>query len=537
MTNLQQIGIPLDVDFLDRKETGIPAGLFRISTRYAVEQSEEEKKKGDPPMLAEGKPEEFEVRAPQFALDDTLIPYLFPPEGASGDFSEVLAHVTIANDLLPWERSVDNTHPQADHPWLAVMIFAPGELAPSTTGEVSQFSSTERAKLPNIAFPNLSDYDIKQHAPQQVRTIDVPRKLFTQIAPTLDELPYTAHVRSVHEHHDTELYDAFRGDGEKLKIGNYSIVISNRFAKRPGCYVAHLVSLEACASYFDAAKYPNATHLRLISLREWSFDNHPEHTNTGFTPTVRHLAKPGHTDPNRLRLALTPATPPDNAHLRQRLEQGYVPLEYRVPTGERTFAWYSGPFTASRRRPNPWTQRLRYGDNGLIYLDKHGVFDISYAAAWALGRNLVLANAELSAQLNRARGHAWNILHDLVGSKPFMHLEAGLGTGSDTAADEASAALHVADRTGERLFLKMLHAGTADALIQTWATPQPPAANDSCPGTPGVGTPVRRAHAAPGHRCRRPAPRASSPRPPPRRPALGPPAPLTHYTRHPGRPH
>src|ERR1700759_2685329 len=46
----------------------------------------------------------FTVRGPRFALPDA-ISSVYPPENASGEYANVLAHVCLKRATLPWERS------------------------------------------------------------------------------------------------------------------------------------------------------------------------------------------------------------------------------------------------------------------------------------------------------------------------------------------------------------------------------------------------------------------------------------------------
>jgi hypothetical protein len=77
---------------------------------------------------------------------------------------------------------------------------------------------------------------------------------------------------------------------------------------------------------------------------------------------------------------------------------GYVPLNHHTRQGDNTVSWYKGPF-------------LPYSANGEIdipvlgpdsvtrYNPDTGIFDVSYAAAWQLGRLLALQSGNFAETL------------------------------------------------------------------------------------------------------------------------------------------
>src|SRR6185295_16105745 len=83
-----------------------------------------------------------------------------------------------------------------------------------------------------------------------------------------------------------------------------------------------------------------------------------------------------------------------------RLQDGYVPVSFMTESGDETFAWYRGPFTATVPQPLPAVgnpavpvAQATSADALWIYLAEQGLFDLSYAAAWNVGRALALADA------------------------------------------------------------------------------------------------------------------------------------------------
>ncbi|MER8104059.1 hypothetical protein [Kitasatospora sp. NPDC094016] len=236
------------------------------------------------------------------------------------------------------------------------------------------------------------------------QSIDVPASLFTAILPTEEELYYLAHVRDVAE-------PALLADGEILEKGTFSVVTANRFPRAAGDYAVHLVSLEGFDRHLDGSLPDGTETVRLCSLWSWSFRNDP---TAAFDAQgiLADLIKPGNTDPENLALRMprpsaAPASPTlDEQYALDRLHHGYVPVPHRLITGEQSYAWYRGPFTplTAQLAPGIGTDTPRTtADHALIYDQDHGVFDVSYAAAWTLGRAIGIADPSYAAGMTRTR--------------------------------------------------------------------------------------------------------------------------------------
>lgn len=260
--------------------------------------------------------------------------------------------------------------------------------------------------------------------------------------PRRAELPYLVHAREVAEELPRAM-GLFQDYGESLRVGRYAVAFSARLPRTSGRYSAHLVSLEGCRHYFTTAGRP--VRLRLISLHSWSFQQ-VTGDRTGFAPRMRHVAAPTR-DPKTSGQGLGLRRPPDagqaaageagpGGHAAERMDQGYVPVGYHTLSGEGTFGWYRGPFTPVRAVPAPWQDEvLERPDAGLIYVREYGIYDLSYAAAWTLGRLLVLANADVSAPLTRARHAAWRTLHQAAATRTGPYAACGTSGSDDTTAE------------------------------------------------------------------------------------------------------
>ncbi len=84
------------------------------------------------------------------------------------------------------------------------------------------------------------------------------------------------------------------------------------------------------------------------------------------------------------------------------LEQGYSGVNHTLRIGEKTVSWYRGPLVPLQLAPNDPYRFYPYADQALRY-DENRLFDVSYAAAWQLGRLLALQNRPFAQALKRYR--------------------------------------------------------------------------------------------------------------------------------------
>ncbi|MFE7590682.1 hypothetical protein ACFU6K_14880 [Kitasatospora sp. NPDC057512] len=392
------------VTFYDSYRPALPGGSYRITVAHTVAD-------GGTTLAEFDAAQDFDVRAPRFSLDPGMIHSCGPAAGARGDFGDQLPHLTLDRATLPWEQQVDDT---SRAPWVALLLFAEGERGeqPQDTGTAMTVrallsSGTEQVRVPDIdaatVLPDVLD--------STCRCIDVPTGLFTAIAPRPADLDYLAHIREVGDPASLRSRPGVgAGLAEELDAGRYSVVVGNRFPRTAGGYTAHLVSLEGFRACLDGTPPSQAT-LRMVSLWSWSFRHDPgtPDDDTLFYDLMTRIAAPGKDDPSALALRL----PPQNgAVVRSAVEQeaadrlahGYVPVTSHTPTGERTYAWYRGPFTPVPAQPvDTIPAPLTSADQALVYLREYGVFDVGYASAWTLGQTLALADADTAATVSRTR--------------------------------------------------------------------------------------------------------------------------------------
>jgi hypothetical protein len=337
----------------------------------------------------------FAVFAPRFILREADIAAIFPPSESTSQFAEVLPHIILNRPTLPWERTCEkgSSDPNA-RPWLALLVFSESELA----GAVKQVKVSDLlAAAPGSArFPSLVP-ETGDPTDDSATVIDLPWGVLTQVLPAVDpdETSLVCHVRSV----------KYANPASTIAGGQeYSVVIANRLPPPGKRVIVHLVSLEDCYEGTPLRFLggpPNATEtVRLISLYSWQFFCQA-HAVGDFEARMNILKKR-----NVSRLHLPTSNVQGTGVAKQQatvfLEGGFIPLRHRFRQGDASVSWYHGPLLPGQSpAPTSIAAALRAicADKLLLYNSQQGMLDASYAAAWELGRMLMLENSLIAGAL------------------------------------------------------------------------------------------------------------------------------------------
>ena len=395
----------------------------------------------------------------------------------------------MTDPSLPWERSLvpgqDQPSPTNPTPWMALLIFVEGEIYlqpnsnnPVSTTTVGKFLNPDSNVLP----PQLPGGWVSQDVlNSQCQTITITGNAFNAVLPSTTDLPYLVHCRAVNT----------LDEGELL----LSVLLSNRLpvtrdAQTPQRYFAHLVSLEGFGSFLGPnaqpiPKKPNSTELmdvQLISLFNWTFVSQSQ-SGLGFEELVKGLIQSEQSEstvPAQQGALSLPTFPNSNLPpaVQNRIQEGYVALQFISGSGDDSFAWYRGPFTATVPQPvppvgNPPTpvSQATSADALMIYLAEQGLFDLSYAAAWNIGRSLALADASFAQKVSQYRLSINNSIATLS-QRMAMPLHAG----------EAEPANLLATDSSRRRFTQMMGAG----LGRQWTAALAGARQSKPPSSEGV---------------------------------------------------
>jgi hypothetical protein len=318
----------------------------------------------------------FSVSGERFAFNPQDIQAVFPPEGSLGEHSNVLPHVAFTRSTLPWERQADPA--REDVPWLALLLFEDQE---KPEAQVVQLSELMHPPTGGAKFPALQ-LNTGQKADDQATVIDMKKGALQTMLSALDGLALLAHVRV-----------RLHADGTRDEL---AVVIGNRLPVRGGSSTVHLVSLEGRYSNggFDYQGAGDDDLIRLVSLKSWSFACVDE--KQSFKGLLEHLDR----NPGTLRLPKN-----DNAMVERYLAIGSTLLPHTFRQAGKTVSWYHGPLTPVDITTE-LTLPVHAADELVRYNPANGLFDISYAAAWELGRLLALQSKQFAINL-----YLWKRMH------------------------------------------------------------------------------------------------------------------------------
>lgn len=332
----------------------------------------------------------FTIAGERFALKPADIQAVFPPAGSLGDHSDVLPHILLNRSTLPWEREIspgyNRAHPGQESPWLALLLFDEAENPKTEIVTVDELWKTLGAFYQQEAGQDGGD---------QATVIWVSKNLLECILPSASELAYLAHVRQTGEPQDGQ---------------EFAVVIANRLPTTGRLSYAHLVSVEGRYNKDGTFNYPNARDgdlIPLVSLYSWRFacqdDQH------SFSGLMTQLGTRFQT----LRLPKQTNSNPVSQDAETYLAMGCVLLPHTLRNGETTRSWYHGPLIPGENTtPDGEAPSLpiRSSDRLVRYNPTYGMFDVSYAAAWELGRLLTLQSKTVSTDLYLwKRTHALNV--------------------------------------------------------------------------------------------------------------------------------
>lgn len=351
--------------------------------------------------------ETFYVDGPRFALTGSEAYSCYPAPGQIGEFRNTLPHIVFDRCTLPWERRIDDQVPRVPpHPWLALILLTDSDFSSETEVEKRRVPPIAQMTLKEVNRPeanvigpflNPAPYDSDMLS---CRIIELPGRVFADVMPRMIDLPWLAHVREV----KTDNKETW----SMLREGKFSVVVCNRF---PESEVAAsggkdwgivntvcLVSLEGWAGYLDdPGKLDKKKTCRLLVLGSWRFTCQGSST---FKSQMGNL-----NDKCLLRrpsLEQIPADP-GMTYLNEALERGFAPLNHDLRNSDTTISWYRGPLVPMLYKRSSAYEDISCADAALCYDSQTGMFDVSHAAAWELGRLLALQDQAFAQALYRFR--------------------------------------------------------------------------------------------------------------------------------------
>jgi hypothetical protein len=343
----------------------------------------------------------FSIEGPRFSLPASDVSGVHPPRNAQGTFDEVLPHIVLGRRTLPWERQLDPQQLIPDPPpsmdemeprpldtsaasWLALIIFTDDPGAAEATivpGVPLSTVITDPAIRARMALTDDPD--------PTVDAVEAPGPLLRRLLPTKEEAVLLSHVRRVNVD-DRELA---AGDTD----GWFAVVMANRLPAPGHRHRACLVSLEQRTDLVPVVPWragdtvpADPATARLVLLHTWTF--------TADSPN------PGGGSFRELAVALDSGLAGKGAA--GLTDTGHVPLTLHDRSGSDQTVVYRGPLTplpVARDSLGPY----HGSDQARRVNPETGTEDISYAAAFELGRLLAAADPRFGQELMRWRREAY----------------------------------------------------------------------------------------------------------------------------------
>jgi hypothetical protein len=461
------------IQFIEACHPPLVAGEYNIAMRQLIKESEPAPVPWNSDPYASALP--FAVDAPRFTLNPADIHSVYPPSNQTGRFDNALPHVVFTRRTLPWERTLDGVAPKlgrAFPPWMGLLLVQEEELyiqdeAGNPTNRKYEVTSLPVINLQTDSLLAPADKkilapDVGQNGPgagndpgkvlraaawqrekdryqsESCLAIDLPADFFKAIAPRAEDLPYLAHVRQV----DT-------GNKEVLAIndkGWFSLIIGNRLPQANKDHRVLLVSLEGLQDRLQEQWTPQlGQKIRLAVLGTWSFKC--EGTNDFKANMQRTQVDSLHLPFESFKdNSMVPKDIVNGAYAR-----GFTAFDHVMRHGEKTVSWYRGPLVPlNYNKPEQIQEPVSSADELLRYDPGTGLFDVTYGAAWQLGRLLALQNQSLALALSRVRAALRREAERQMRLAELKALRGQLGL-SDADSIAESLMEQLANGTGDKL--------------------------------------------------------------------------------------
>lgn len=369
----------------------------------------------------------FDIVGPRFNLSPTEVAGVFPPRNGHGPFQDSLAQIAIKRRTLPWERTFDSLgtiQPPSDGkglpasyptPWMALLLFEEGEY------EIHQGMPLQNV-VPSTVYTRLG-----KPANILCDAVEADADVVSSLMPSREELQLLSHVRWVNI------------DDRELNVegsdGWFAIVVTNRVPTPGKKCRACLVSLEERTDLvkrdppptFQPADAKVYDKMAIGEVRDFGVMAPPQYT------IIQPSRQLGGTRmvyiPSKVRMVLLHSwqfTCEGNGtfyDLMQRMDDAmigkvkvegqpaftdtaHLKLKLQDRGGEEETVWYRGPlvpFELTRDPLGPYHS----ADQARRATPETGMEDVSYAAAFEVGRLLAAADARLAQELMRWRRESY----------------------------------------------------------------------------------------------------------------------------------
>lgn len=283
---------------------------------------------------------------------------MYPSPEQQGDFAGTLPFLVLHDQTYPWLRHWRDDIGGRPVPWLALIVVSGEE------GAAEQ--DVKNAELPGLKeqgvfFPLKEGEVTSCRDDDNIHILTIPKQTYQNVMPEASDLPWLTHVKFV----DLSATE----DSIAEQDGWFSTIIANRFIPslegRSLKSTVHLISVDG---YLNGNIPADCDRVRFISIYHWSVYSEKTQEQS-FVSLMNGIGR----------------------NSRSVEEQTLKPHYLR--TGEKTYSRYHSPLLPyhAERYENLGGEERYTADGRLIYDAQNGILDISYSAAFNLGRMISLS--------------------------------------------------------------------------------------------------------------------------------------------------
>jgi len=343
------------ISFLDSLKPMLQEGTYTVNSTVTVE-------KPNPEVYQRSSILKFKIGGDVARLSSPDIVAMFPPDGSLGEYTETMPHIMLTDPYLPYARVVEKL---TSAPWLALLLVTDADLGAGNVLKAEPFN--------NNGVP--------------IERVTIASELLLSIAPYAEDLPLLTHVRQL-------------GDDAATRT---AVIMCSRLPSKESRNTVLLISLLGLYQDGTAIISGNGGEITLDVIARWSFSCiDPNDSFESRMSSALNSAKP--------LLGIEPSPPPPPSGDPGKLLRlgGWSLLPFHQRDGGESFGVYRGPFVAVEPPVREVPSALFSSDGLLEFMEHYALFDLSYAAAWELGRLMALSSAAtvkaiVSAQRDTAR--------------------------------------------------------------------------------------------------------------------------------------
>ena len=359
-----------EMKFIDYIEPPLQNGKYRVMAAQSVTAPDKQEFSKDA---------EFHVAGYAFTLEKEHVFSMYPAENESGEFGDLLPFIVMDVRTFPWENHIGTDSAGTPLPWVALLTISEREAVSEKDMPIEDLLDKkeegvfypDKSKLPSVFAEKKTD---------SCHVLDLPRQLYDEIMPAKADLPFLCHAKYVNLKR-TE-------DEVCAKDGYFSVICGNRFIPSgEESLIKSTIHLVSLLGMEDLSVPPDCRTVRLVSLHHWDVfsKKNPEES---FDKVIDQL---------KSNCGVIGYSGTDLEKL------GYCIKKHLTRTGEYTYSQYRSPLIPFSNTEQLGLENKHTADGYLIYDKDTGIFDVTYASAWQLGRMLALEHPTDAEKIVRFR--------------------------------------------------------------------------------------------------------------------------------------